>query len=99
MSAPCQLSVFNAVTSMHLSVILYVTGGGRQAAATLGPEPMSLTSARVGVARSQGQPQGVMATGGVDLHMTTIGEKLQEASFYTAWFGKWCVRAELDLTY
>eukprot|EP01044_Picomonas_judraskeda_P009036 COSAG03_NODE_1072_length_4899_cov_3.237083_7_plen_35_part_00 len=33
-----------------------------------------------------------MATGGVDLHMTTIGEKLQEASFYTAWFGKWCVR-------
>jgi arylsulfatase A-like enzyme len=40
-----------------------------------------------------------MATGGVDLHMTTIGEKLQEASFYTAWFGKWCVRAELDLAY
>ena len=38
---------------------------------------------------NQGQPQGVLVTGGVDLHMTTLGEKLQQARWYTAWFGKW----------
>ena len=38
---------------------------------------------------NQGQPQGVLATAGVDLAMTTLGEKLQQARWYTAWFGKW----------
>ena len=53
------------------------------------PSRCSFLSGRLPIHVNQGQPQGVMATGGVDLHMTTIGEKMQEAKFYTAWFGKW----------
>jgi arylsulfatase A-like enzyme len=33
----------------------------------------------------------VLATGGIDLRMTTIAEKLQEAQVETHFYGKWCV--------
>ena len=53
------------------------------------PSRCAFLSGRLPIHVNQGQPQGVLATGGVDLHMTTIGEKMQAAQFYTAWFGKW----------
>ena len=53
------------------------------------PSRCALLSGRLPIHVNQGQPQGVLATGGVDLHMTTLGEKLQQARWYTAWFGKW----------
>ena len=35
--------------------------------------------------------QGVLATGGVDLRMTMLGQKLQRAGVETHFYGKWHV--------
>lgn len=53
------------------------------------PSRCSFLSGRLPFHVNQGQPQGVLSTGGMDLRMTTIGEKLQEAQIETHFYGKW----------
>ena len=53
------------------------------------PSRCAFLSGRLPLHVNQGQPQGVLAPGGVDLRMTTIAEKLQGANIETHFYGKW----------
>ena len=55
------------------------------------PSRCAFLSGRLPLHVNQGQPQGVLAPGGVDLRMTTIAEKLQGANIETHFYGKWHV--------
>ena len=55
------------------------------------PSRSAFLSGRLPYHVNPGQPQGVLAAGGVDVRMATIANKMQEAGLETVHLGKWHV--------